>query len=89
VKNWSKHVNVLAAKYHRPPWGMNTIIKVVPDAKSQFRVTFEEGAPLDQEMLGPIHERIDACQEVLLQPYDYSGNEEKEPAKPIKGSKKR
>lgn len=42
IKNFSKYVNEVRANTNRPVWGVVTTIKVVPDVKSQFRVTFQQ-----------------------------------------------
>jgi hypothetical protein len=76
VKNWSVYVNAVSAKYQRPPWGMITRIKLVPDAKSQFRVTFAEIEPVDSELLNVIGGRIAAAKTMLQTPYELDPQEE-------------
>ena len=76
VKNWSVYVNAVSAKYQRPPWGMITRIKVVPDPKSQFRITFAEIEPVDSELLNVIGGRIAAAKTMLQTPYELDPQEE-------------
>ena len=78
VKNWAVYVNGISAKYQRPSWGMITKIKVVPDPKSQFRVTFTEVAPLDSDLLGAVHSRLDAAMRMLETPYEMTREEQEE-----------
>jgi hypothetical protein len=57
---------------------MITRIKVVPDTKSQFKVTFEAGTPLAKEFMGAVHGRIEMCMNTLMVPYDMTPTEERE-----------
>jgi hypothetical protein len=82
VRNWGNYTNLLAAKYARPSWGISSFISVKPDAKTQFKVNFEEGVPLADDMLGAVHDRIAKATEALLDGYDYPDEEEdKKPSK--------
>ncbi len=78
VRNWRTYVNQLSAQYQRPAWGMITRIKVVPDAKSQFKVLFEAGVPLAEEFMGAVHNRVEMCVNTLMVPYDMTPTEERE-----------
>ncbi len=78
VRNWRTYVNQLSAQYQRPAWGMITRIKVVPDAKSQFKVTFEPGSLVAEDFMGVIHDRIEMCVNTLMVPYDMTPTEERE-----------
>jgi hypothetical protein len=40
IKNYSNYVQTIAATLKRPPLAVVTEIAVVPDAKTQFKVTF-------------------------------------------------
>lgn len=77
VKNWAAYVNTLASQ-GVASWGMLTLLKVVPDPRSQFRVTFSGVRRLPDEYLGPVHSRIAAAETMLLAPYEM--NPEDEPA---------
>ena len=78
VKNWAVYVNSISAKYQRPSWGMVTKIKVVPDPKSQFRVTFAEVAPLNSDLLGAVHSRLEAAMRMLETPYEMTREDQEE-----------
>lgn len=78
VKNWSVYVNAISAKHQRPSWGMITRVKVVPDPKSQFRVTFTEVDRLPSELLGAVNSRLEAAQTMLQTPYDMNPEEKQE-----------
>ena len=78
VKNWSVYVNAISAKHQRPSWGMITRIKVVPDPKSQFRVTFSEVDKLPSEHLGAVNSRLEAAQTMLQTPYEMDPEEKQE-----------
>jgi len=86
VKNWTNYVkNVLADEVKRPSWGVVTTIKVVPDAKSQFRVQFkfEELIEFTQEIYDGMKKRASLAMESSSQPYTVIVPEEK-PAKPAR-----
>lgn len=76
VKNWSNYVNQVAAQYSRPPWAVITEISVVPDAKTQFKVTFSTAGMLSEDYLGMMHEKSKKALEVLLAPYEPIEQEE-------------
>ena len=76
VKNWANYVNVVAAQHSRPAWGMLTRVKLVPDKKSQFKVTFEAVEPLESSFLGPVSARIPMATQALLTPYEMEPKEE-------------
>jgi len=78
VKNWSTYVNMISAKHHRPSWGMVTRIKVVPDPKSQFRVTFQEVAPLGSDYFAAVNGRLEAAGMMLATPYEMNPEEKQE-----------
>ena len=76
VKNWSQYVNAVAAKHHRPSWGMVTRVKVVPDPKSQFRITFQEIQPLDSDYFAAVNGRMEAAKTMLATPYEMNPDTE-------------
>jgi hypothetical protein len=85
-KNWTTYVkNVLVEQVKRPSWGVVTTIKVVPDAKSQFRVQFkfEELIDFTQEIYDGLKRRATLEQERSMAAYTVVVPEEK-PAKPAK-----
>lgn len=78
VKNWANYVNRLAATLQRPPWGVFTQVKLVPDSRSQFKVTFETLGVLDNEYLPHVQSRIQVATNALMTPYEMNPEEESE-----------
>ena len=78
VKNWSQYVNTISAKHQRPSWGMVTRVKVVPDPKSQFRVTFQEVSLLNSDYFAAVNSRLEAAHLMLSTPYEMSPEEKQE-----------
>lgn len=74
AKNWANYVNTCAAEYSRPPWAVITEITTAPDAKTQFQIKFSTKGLVGTEFLGDIQRRIESVNQVLLTPYDVSGN---------------
>jgi hypothetical protein len=72
VKNYQTYVQLLAAKFHRPPLGVITTVGTVPDVKSQYKVTFEDKGPLDVSIIKPILERVPAATETCQKVYDFT-----------------
>lgn len=69
TKGWAMYVKSLFAHYKRPPYAVITEVAVVPDQKSQFKVTFErvDGIPAN---LGPaIMARREKVKEEIMFPY--------------------
>lgn len=72
VKNWANYVrNTCAEELKRPAWGVVTKIKVVPDPKSQFKITFgfEELVTFDQELYDAVQKRVNEVLGALVVPY--------------------
>lgn len=72
VKGWALYVrNTLSEELTRPCWGVVTKIKVVPDAKSQFRVTFtfEELIDFDDALYAALEKKIADTTPQLIAPY--------------------
>lgn len=84
IKNYQTYVQLLAAKFHRPPLGVITTIGTVPDIKSQYKVTFEDVGPLDISMIKPILDRVPSAMETCQKVYDYSEPAEAAPSGPKK-----
>lgn len=51
VSNYNEYVQGLATNVARPPWAVTTMVSVVPDAKSQFKVQFKPAEKLPQEIV--------------------------------------
>lgn len=71
VKNWSKFANAINDDMARPPEAVVCLIKVVPDAKSQFQLTFkfEELINFDQELWDAMNKKRDEVNKELIAPY--------------------
>lgn len=78
VSNWGNYVNMIAAQFARPPWGMITRIRVVPDPKSQFKVHFEGATVLGEDFAPAVHARLEMCLEILNVAYDMTPPAERE-----------
>lgn len=76
VKQWSNYVNELANTMKVPPWAVITRIKVVPDAKSQFKILFTGVARLQEDVARAVHARRAEVTKLLLTPYDKATPEE-------------
>lgn len=95
VKNWSTYVKqTLTEEIKRPSWGVVTAVKVVPDAKSQFRVQFkfEELVNFTQETYDAMRKRATQARESAATAYPVFEEEEKPvkrgrtiPIKPVAG----
>lgn len=86
VKNWINYVkNTLAEDIKRPSWGVVTTIKVIPDAKSQFKVqfVFEELVDFDNETYAAMQKKVKEAEANISGPYPVFEEEEK----PAKGRK--
>jgi hypothetical protein len=70
VQNWGTYINKLAASSGLPYYAVVTKVKVVPDARSQFRVTFEGVAALPKEMIEGTKRLKDAAVSYGMSPYD-------------------
>lgn len=80
VKAFAGFVKQVAGALRRPPHGIVTRVKVVPDGKSQFKVLFEPIEKVPDDIMGAIMKR----REEVIQTIDfpYPANEEIEaPAK--------
>ena len=72
VKGWALYVrNILNEELHRPYWGVVTTIKVVPDVKSQFRVTFafKELVDFDDALFAALEKKQAEIKPQLTAPY--------------------
>ena len=85
IKGWAGYVQQLAATLRRPPHGMITKIKVVPDQKTQFRVIFEALEPVPNEVMEAVMAKRTEAQTIVEQPYSLEAKEQ--PAPPAKGAR--
>tara|TARA_R110000772_G_C13310278_1_gene440257 strand:+ start:38950 stop:39786 length:837 start_codon:yes stop_codon:yes gene_type:complete len=75
VKNWSKYVHQLNADHSMPPFAAITHIRVVPDAKTQFKVEFElleiiEDEEVLQVLMGRHEEAVSIIEDPYTEPED-------------------
>lgn len=57
LRCWGGFVSKLASTVARPPWAVYTEIAVVPDAKSQFKITFNPLQKVPDSLLPVLRER--------------------------------
>lgn len=72
AKLWSNYVrDVLGTQVERPYFGVVTKIKIVPDRKSQFLITFafERLIEFDQELWQTMKAKVAAANKALTEPY--------------------
>lgn len=80
VKGFSTYVNKLATLFNRPPLAVVTTLGTQPDAKSQFKVTFDDSGMVDVSLLRPLIERQEAALSLLEREYE-ANTETQAPAK--------
>lgn len=85
VKGYASFVKQVAGALRRPPFGIVTKVKVVPDPKSQFKVVFEPIMNLPDELMGAIMKRHEEVKSTIDFPYT-PAEEETAPA-PKRGSR--
>lgn len=78
ITNWSNYVKQLAASLRKPPFAVATRVKVVPDSKSQFKVTFEALEEMPMELMEVLVKRHKDAEQLIMQPYDMSEREPEE-----------
>ena len=86
TRGYATYVKQLATALKRPPHGVITLVKVIPDPQSQFRVTFELLEPLANELIGVAMERNAATKELIEFPYSLEMREQKPKGKPARGA---
>lgn len=70
VQGFSGFVKQIAGALRRPPHGIFTKVKVVPDAKSQFRVVFEAIDQVPNELMETIMKRHAEAKSIIEFPYE-------------------
>lgn len=70
-KNWAKYVHRIAEEMNRPAFGVVTLVSIVPDAKTQFKIVFEfEGlVKFDQKLMEVVRKRIAELNKDIVAPY--------------------
>lgn len=84
VKGYASFVKQVASSLKRPPHGVVTRVKVVPDAKTQFKVTFEPIMNVPNEVLGAVFKRREEAMATIDFPYQPP---EEKPAAKGRGAK--
>jgi hypothetical protein len=69
VKNWAAYVRTLDALEHIPPLAVVTQIGSVPDAKSQFKLTFNKVENIDEDLTDALLARHDIVASEIDFPY--------------------
>lgn len=92
IANWSKYVNTIGNVVHRPTWGVITKMKVVPDFKTQFKVTFQFMGLIDDELslenVHSLNQQLLTEGSALLQGYSKNVDEEEFAPVPAKAKGK-
>lgn len=83
VKGYAAFVKQVAGALKRPPHGIFTKIKVVPDAGTQFKVTFEALGNVPDDLMSVVMARHKEAVASIEQPYSMEPPEEK----PKRGNK--
>ena len=69
VKEWAKYVSSLNSSIRKPPYGVVTLVTLVPDAKTQFKMQFEMLEEVYDDQLPSIMARRNDCLAALNEPY--------------------
>jgi len=69
VRGYAGYVKQVAGVLRRPPHGVITKIKVVPDSKTQFRILFEGVGPVPDDVMGAIMDRHVEAKSIIDFPY--------------------
>lgn len=72
TRGWATYVKEkLGGEIQRPTWGVTTNIKVVPDKKAQYKVTFafDELVNFSQPLFEAMEKKIKGASESLIAPY--------------------
>lgn len=78
--NWSLYVKQLAGSLNKPPFAVATLIKIVPDKKTQFKITFEALEEMPMELMEVLVRRHKEASELIMQPYNMEKDEDGEEA---------
>ena len=79
VKGFANFVKQVAGALKRPPFGIIARVAVVPDAKTQFKVTFEPIDKVPDELMGVIMQRREEVMATIDFPYQRDDGEEEAP----------
>jgi len=81
LKAWSNHVSRVVALTGMSTAAVVTRIKVVPDAKNQFMVTFDVVANVPEHALPTLMDKKAEALAIMLQPFPVIEEEEAKPSK--------
>lgn len=84
VKDYSAFVKQLAVVLKRPPFAVATIVTVVPDAKTQFKVTFQAHQELPSALIPTMMARHEEAKKSIDFPYPQFTDEAPKKEKPSK-----
>lgn len=81
VKGYATFVKQVAGALRRPPYGIFTKIRLIPDAKTQIKVLFEPISKVPDALMSAIVARHEEVMSVIEFPYSLDVEERQEPAK--------
>lgn len=85
VKAFTAYTKRLATVHNLPPFGFVTRLSAQPDPKTQFKVTFEDVARIDDdEVLEALYQRSEEQAEAIIFPYPENSEPEEKPARSAK-----
>lgn len=76
VKGYAGFVKQVAGTLQRPPFGIVTKVKVVPDPKTQFKVLFEPIMNVPDELMASVMQRHEEAKSTIDFPYVNQDEEE-------------
>lgn len=84
VKPWASYIKNTLPELNRPVWGVETKIKVTPDPKSQYRISFSfvKLIEFDKETYPALKAKVRDAEKQLRMPYPDKVEEE---VKPVRG----
>lgn len=82
VKGYATYVNQVANVLKRPPYGVITKVRVVPDSKTQLRVIFEVLCRVPDDLMQIVMTRAKEAKATIGFPYRVGGQEEAQEAPP-------
>ena len=88
VKAFSTYTQTVAAAHSTPLFGVVTKIKVVPDAKTQFKLSFRAVNPVNLEVMTALMERADHELAVALASVNDATPAEEQESEPVVASDK-
>lgn len=79
VKGFSGFVKQIAGSLRRPPFGIFTKVKVVPDADTQFKVVFEALQTVPDTLMAAVFARHEEATTLIEFPYQIDDEPKKKP----------